>query len=358
MKKYILIISMMMFFASCTEHKNDKANNTTEKKSASFQTIELDKSALTSLIKLPGQLSAFEEVSIFPKVNGYVKSVTVDIGSKVHAGQLLMVLEAPELVQAALQAKEKYARAKSDYAIDKDRYQRLLEASKTAGAISPLDLSSAQNKMQADSSLANAEKANWQMQETMLSYLNVTAAFDGIITERNVHPGALVSNSEKDKPMLELKQYAHLRLQVDIPETMATQLKDKDTVSFYVNALPGKKMTATISRKSMNISSQLHSERIEMDVWNKDGLLSPGMYADVLLYSKGNAMSFIVPKSAVITSTERKYVLVIKDGKTVKVDVSTGNETADQIEIFGNLNKGEKIIINATDEIKEGVAVS
>ena len=301
---------------------------------------------------------AFQEVSIFPKVNGYVKSVNVDIGSKVHAGQLLMTLEAPELVQASLQAKERYAKSRSDYAIDKDRYQRLLLASQTAGAVSPLDISSAQNKMQADSSLTNAEKANWQMQETMLSYLNVTAPFGGIITERNVHPGALISNASKDKPMLELKQNEHLRLEVDIPETIAAQLMENDTVSFYVNALPGKKMVAHISRKSMNVSAQLHSEKIEIDVFNKDGVLTPGMYADVLLYTKGNMMAFTVPKNAVVTSTERKFVIVIRNGKTVKVDVSTGNETAEKIEVFGKIEAGEKIIINANDEIKDGIDVT
>ncbi len=358
MKKYISIVTIILIFASCAQEKNEKQKDTNEKTVAQFQTTLLEKSALSTMIKLPGQLAAFEEVSIFPKVNGYVKSVNVDIGSKVHAGQLLMVLEAPELVQASLQAKERYARAKSDFAIDKDRYQRLSEASKTAGAVSPLDISSAQNKMQADSSLTNAEKANWQMQETMLSYLNVTAPFDGIVTERNVHPGALVSNATKDKPMLELKQISHLRLQVDIPETIAAQLKEKDTVSFYVNALPGKKMMAQISRKAMNISSQLHSERIEMDVWNKDGVLSPGMYADVILNSKGNVQAFTIPKSAVVTSTERKYILVIRNGKTIKVDISTGNETTDKIEIFGKVEIGEKIITNANDEIKEGIQVN
>ena len=357
MKKIITIVTIIFIIMSCSQQNDEKKQSDTKKATVQFQTTIIEKAGLTTMIKLPGQLVAFQEVSIFPKVNGYVKSVNVDIGSKVHAGQLLMTLEAPELIQAALQAKERYARSKSDYAIDKDRYQRLMLASQTAGAVSPLDISSAQNKMQADSSLTNAEKANWQMHETMLSYLNVIAPFDGIISERNVHPGALVSNASKDKPMLELKQNQHLRLQVDIPETIASQLKENDTVSFYVNALPGKKMVAHISRKSMNISSQLHSEKIEMDIWNKDQVLSPGMYADVLLYSKGNATAFIVPKNTVVTSTERKFVIVIRNGKTVKVDVTTGNETIDKIEVFGNIEAGEKVIINANDEIKEGIEV-
>ena len=135
------------------------------------------------MIKLPGQLAAYQEVSIFPKVNGYVKDVKVDIGSHVKKGQLLMTLEAPELEQSTMQAKEKYARTKADLSIDREHYNRLLEASQTPGAISPLDLSFVKSKMESDSAVSNAAKSNWQMQQTMEAYLVVTAPFNGVITD-------------------------------------------------------------------------------------------------------------------------------------------------------------------------------
>ncbi len=117
-------------------------------------------------------------MSIFPKVNGYVKDVKVDIGSHVKRGQLLMTLEAPELEQSTMQAKEKYARTKADLSIDREHYNRLLEASQNTRAISPLDLSFVKSKMESDSAVSNAAKSNWQMQETMQAYLIVTAPFD------------------------------------------------------------------------------------------------------------------------------------------------------------------------------------
>jgi len=157
--------------------------------------------------------------------------------------------------------------------------------------------------------------------------------------------------------MLELKQVAHLRLQVDVPETFAGVLKDKDTISFYPAALPGKKMTGYISRKSMNVNMQYRTERIEIDVWNKDGVLSPGMYADIVLTTKGNRNALSVPASAVVTSTERKYILIVRDGKARKVDVSTGNETDGKIEIFGQVKPGDEVIAHANDEIKDGSIV-
>ncbi len=353
MKYYILLTGILLFVISCSSNKaeNNKPADTSTNSEYKLATIE--KGGVATTVKLPAQLAAYQEVSIFPKVNGYVKSVQVDIGSKVAAGSLLMVLEAPELVQSAMQAKEKYARSKADYSIDKEHYMRLLQASGTAGAISPLDLSTIRAKMEADSAVSNAENANWQMQQTMLGYLQVRAPFAGVITERNVHPGALVSAAEKDKPMLELKDIAHLRLQADIPENIAGNLAVNDTMSFFVSAFPGRKMIGTITRKSGNINPRFRSERIEIDVVNKDGLLSPGMFADVVVYPKGSSSSLYVPKTAVVISTERKYVLVKGADKIRKVDVSTGNQTMDKIEIYGDVRAGEKVIAIANDEIKE-----
>jgi multidrug efflux pump subunit AcrA (membrane-fusion protein) len=154
--------------------------------------------------------------------------------------------------------------------------------------------------------------------------------------------------------MLELKQISHLRLQVDVPENLSGTMKTGDTISFFTSALPGKKITGHISRKSMNVNAQFRSERVEADVMNADEMLSPGMYADVVIYSKGNASGFTIPRSCVITSTERKYVLAVRSGKIVKTDVTTGNEDGNKIEVFGNLVITDSLIVNASDEIKEG----
>ncbi len=346
---------LVMLFSNCHSAKPEKTKDGETDRKPHYALSVIQTTGPSSIIKLPGQLAAYQEVSIFPKVNGYVKNVQVDIGSKVHQGQLLMILEAPELAQSTMQAKEKYARTKADLSIDREHYNRLLEASQTPGAVSPLDLSFVKSKLESDSAVSNAAKSNWQMQETMQAYLVVTAPFSGVITERNVHPGALVSAESKDsKPMLELKEISRLRLQVDIPENLSGSLKVNDTISFYTSALPGKKITAHISRKSMNVNAQFRSERVEADVLNMDELLSPGMYADVVMYAKGNVSGFRVPKSAVITSTEQKYVLLVKSGRIVKVDVTSGNETGHSTEVFGNLTKGDSVITEANDEIREG----
>ncbi len=263
-----------------------------------------------------------------------------------------MTLEAPEMLEQTIGAKEKYLQSQSNFAIAKERYQRLAVASATAGAISPYDLSSAKSTMQADSALSNAQKMAWQMQETVQGYLNVTAPFDGVITQRNVHPGALVNAVDKSTPMLELKTIKHLRLQVQVPEDMAASLKEKDSIYFTTSAMPGARFAGIVSRKSMNIQSQLRSELIEADIDNRDAKLSPGMYADVMLSSNGSANAFIVPKMAVLTTTEGKYILV-KNGenKLQKINVTTGNQSENKVEVFGDVQAGEQVIANPDESM-------
>ncbi len=359
MNKQTLIVFLMALFLEWGCSDNKAAENKQSAPAApKYMLAKATPTPVEQVVKLPAQLAAYQEVSIFPKVNGYVKSVLVDIGTPVREGQLLMVLEAPELEQATAGAREKFARTQSDYTISRENYERLKQAAQTPGAISPMDLATAKAKTEADSALSNSERSNWQMQQTMMGYLKVMAPFKGVITQRNVHPGALVSAQTRDsKPMLELKEADHLRLQIDIPENIAASLRNDDTLSFYLSAYPGRRMTGRIARKAMNINMQYRTERVELDVPNKDAALAPGMYADVLFDSKGNPHALSVPKSAVVTSTERKYVIVVRDRKTVKVDVSTGNESSSRIEVSGNIQPGETVIANANDEIKEGLAV-
>jgi RND family efflux transporter MFP subunit len=141
---------------------------------------------------------------------------------------------------------------------------------------------------------------------------------------------------------------------VDIPESVSGRLKDGDTLQFTMSALPGQFFSGTVSRRAMNIDAKYRVENIQVDVINKKEQLKPGMYADVMIHMSGNPNSVVVPKSAVVTSTVRQYVLGIKNNMITKVDVTTGNETIDKIEVFGDLHPGDHVIENANDEINEG----
>jgi RND family efflux transporter MFP subunit len=278
------------------------------------------------------------------------------MGSKVKQGQVLMIMEAPEVVQNSASAFEKFNRAQAAYIDSRDNYFRLLKTSETKGAVSPNDLQMAQSKMQSDSAWSRSEKANWQAMESMKDYLIVKAPFEGTITQRNIHPGALVTIGNKGdaKPMLELQEITKLRLQVNVPETYATQLGSNQTVSFTVEGLPGKTFNGTIARQANSVDAHYRNESIEVDVMNSDNILMPGMYAEVLIPMQGHANAYIVPQSSVITSTERKFVVKVMDCKANIIDVQTGNEGSGMIEMFGNLSIGDSVIVNAGEEIKQG----
>jgi RND family efflux transporter MFP subunit len=311
--------------------------------------------ALQNTLRLPAQFSPYEFVSIYPKVTGYIKNLYVDIGSDVKEGQVIMELEAPEIEQNDLAAYERYSKALASLNASKDSYYRLVVASQTVGAVSPNDLQTAKSKMQSDSDFCNSEYENWKAMETLKDYLIVRAPFDGRITQRNIHPGALVTvgNKMDGTPMLELQQISKLRLQVKVPETFAPQLAVNQKISFVVEALPGRVFTGTISRQANSLDEKYRSEAVELDVLNTDKTFMPGMYAEVLLPMAGHPNACIVPQTSVVTSTEKKYIIVVKNHKANIVDVSTGNENNGMIEVFGDIMPNDSVIVNAADDIKQ-----
>jgi membrane fusion protein (multidrug efflux system) len=352
--KYKFQIAMVLLatLASCG-HEEKKP--VAAARAPQYKMMTLTEGRISSTVQLPGVLDAFQFVQLYPKLSGFVKEVHVDRGSVVKAGQSLIRLEAPEIEEHVAEAKLKYMQANAMYLNSKDRYQRLLETSKTPGTIAAYDLSAAQNKMQADAATAQGEQAAYKAQQDMQAYLNVNAPFNGVITERNVHPGALVGpGTQGAKPMLVLQQQSKLRLVVNIPEQYSAQVKNGDVVHFKINAQPGQDFKGTVSRSSGNLSSNFRSETIEVDVPNTDNTFKPGMYAEVVLPVGGSVNAYVVPKSAVVTTTEHKYVIVNNNGDAHMVDVTQGNEHGDSTEVFGALHTGDVVLTNGSYQVKAG----
>lgn len=356
----IILLLISVFAISCssrntpvdiTKQQADK----TQQQDKSSELTAITQRPLSSYIQLPGLFKPFEEVNIYPKANGFVKNVFVDRGSKVKKGDILITLDAPEINQQVITAKAEEAKQIEIFLDSKDKYQRLLQASKTPGAVAPYELMNAAAKMQSDSESYNAAKANVAAFNATQDYLVVRAPFDGVITERNVHPGALVGPAEKNSqlPMLVLQQENKLRLVVNIPETAAVNIDNKKEASFELDALPGKKFTAPISRSAGSISEDMRSETVEIDVSNND-LIKPGMYAEVKIPLTSSAQSYIVPASAVVNATTGNYIVAVAPDKTKKIiTVQTGMNMQDSIEIFGNVEGVTEILKHPSAETSE-----
>lgn len=347
------VISISIYACSGNQKPVDLVKKDENAKSQHQIGIVTEK-ALSASSHLPGQLKPFNEVYLFPKLNGFVKKIYVDRGSIVKKGQLLITLEAPEMQSQYQAANSRYLQTQETAAASKEKYQRLKEASREPGSVSPLELDNASARMKADQAIAASERSNVASVRTMQNYLNITAPFDGVIVQRNVSPGALVAPGKAtDQPMLVLQNIKKLRLEVFIPEDYVDKVDLSKPVTFTFNALPGQQRKAKISR-SADALGNMRSEAIEIDVLNPDNQLKPGMYAEVQIPMVSGTKSLLIPSSAIVRSTEHKYVVTVQNGKAHLIDVKEGLASNDSTQVFGNIKSGEKIIINAGDNIEEG----
>jgi RND family efflux transporter MFP subunit len=360
--KYIVTIVLLAsvgLFACSNKKQKDEIAQTEKQESAmdtpSVTVIPIKKGILNSTITVPGELMPFQEVDLYAKINSYVKKLYADIGSEVHTGQLLATLEAPELNSQLAAAQSRVKQQEAVYYASKATYDRLLNTSKTPGTVSENDLEQAEAKKNSDLANVDAAKADYKSIQANIGYLQIRAPFDGVVSARNVNLGAYVGGS--GQPIFVIQEQNKMRLVISVPELYTGGLSNRDVVSFSVKALPNKKFKAQVKRLAGALDEKLRAERLEMDVYNKDKKLLPGMYADVELPIPSRDSTFIVPKTAVVVSTEKVFVIKVVDNKAQWVDVRKGFQAGDNMEVYGDLNPGDKLVDRATDEIRDGQPV-
>lgn len=320
------------------------------------EVIALERGQLSTSLQLPGELTAFQTVDLYAKENSYVRKLNADIGTEVKEGQLLASLDAPELNSRLAAAASRLKSQEALYTASNALYKRLYETSKTPGTISPNDLEQAEARRDADMAQLEAAKASYKEVAIIRDYLEIRAPFSGVVTARNVNTGAYVGPAGKGSalPLFTVQTQQHLRLAVAIPEAWTSFVEKQNAVKFQVKALPGRIFTAKIIRQAGALDDKLRAERVEMDVINSDRKLLPGMIAEVNIPLPGKDSTFIVPKSAVVTSSERVFVIRIENGKSVWVDVQKGREADGKTEIFGALQPGDQLVKTGSEEIRNG----
>ncbi|HEY7188558.1 MAG TPA: efflux RND transporter periplasmic adaptor subunit [Vicinamibacterales bacterium] len=325
-------------------------------------------------LSMPGQLDPYETVAVYPKVTGFVKSIRVDRGSRVRVGEVMAELEAPELVSQRAEAQSKLQAAEAQLAVAKSKadadastYDRLKAASATPGVVAGNDLVLAQKSVEADQSqiaaaqqTAEAARQALKAITQMEGYLRVTAPFDGVVTERNVHPGTLVgpnSGPAATTPMVRVVDNDRLRLAVPVPEAYTAGIIPGSTMTFSVPSYPGQTFSGTVARIAQAVDTKTRTMAVELDVSNRDGRLAPGTFCQVKWPVRRPAPSLFVPSDSVGSTTDRTFVVRVRNGKTEWVDVKTGLASGALIEIFGDLHAGDIVALRGTDEIKPGAEV-
>lgn len=316
-------------------------------------------------VVLPGELKAWNRTTIVAKVKGYVGTVNADRGTRVKKGQLLATLEAPEIVAELNQAKAHVASAEAGVIEQtaKQRastmtYRRIVETSKTEGAVSANELEVAYARMTSDSALARAAQQNLEAararfvsQQQRVQYLQVRAPFDGIITERDVSPGDLVGDT---RPLFLLEDRSRLRVTVAIPENLSNSLDENSTITFTVQAVPDKTYHATFARSANTLEERNRSMLAEFDFVNAEEQLKAGMYAEVRLPIMRSEATLFVPATSLIHSTEGVFLVRVDNETAAWVAVQKGNSLDSLVEVFGPVKEGEKIVKFASEELRNG----
>lgn len=325
---------------------------------------------ISRIIELPGEFQPFQSVSVHAKIRGYVDKVLVDRGSSVKQGQLLAVLAAPEMQAQLAEAESKVRAAESDrlqaeaqLAAVQSTYDRLKKAAETPGVISGNELIQAQKQVEATEALVQSKRqagiaveATVRAEKDMEAYLRITAPFDGVVTDRLVHPGALVGPAS-DPVLLVIQEISHLRLVVAVPEENIGGIVRGVRVEFRVAAYPGRTYSGTLARIAHALDQKSRTMAVELDVFNRDGSLSPGMYPSVKWPVRGSRPALQVPKTSVVTTTERTFVIRNQGGRAEWVNVVKGTSDGDLMEVSGNLQAGDMVVRRATDEIREGTPI-
>lgn len=304
---------------------------------------------LDETVHLPGELQPYLNVDLYPKVTGIVQWIGVDRGSQVTQGQVLVRLMAPEL---SAQRAEAEAKLRSD----EITHERLTMAAATPGVVAPNDLEITKRTVEAD-------RARVRSLKDMENYLVITAPFDGVVTTRNVHPGALVGpagggGAGANPPLIRLEHTAHLRLTVPVPEPYTGEIVPGQDVKFSVPAFPGQTFHGTISRVAHSVDMKTRTMPVEMDVENVSGLLAPGMFPEVEWPVRRSAPTLFVPAKAVVTTTEFTFVIRVRQDTAEWVRVQKGQGVGDLIEVFGDLHVGDAIVARGTDELRAGTKVT
>ncbi|PYT73729.1 MAG: efflux RND transporter periplasmic adaptor subunit [Acidobacteria bacterium] len=372
----LILCTTLSFCASCgTNSGSSTSAQGTASPTPTVEVAKVTSKKLSIATRLPGELQAYEAVAVFPKVTAYVDSISVDRGSRVKAGQLMARLVAPEVAaqraeaQSKLQAAEaQRAEADAKLASDQSTYERLKSASATPGVVAANDLEIAQKAAEADRARLEALRESAEAAKSALKsiteiegYLQLRAPFDGIVTERNVHPGSLVgpatSSSGAAMPMVHVEKTARLRLVVPVPEKYATGINVGSKVDFSVPAFPSQTFAGTIARIAHSVDVKTRTMPVELDVNNADGRLSSGMFPEVLWPVRRTEPTLFVPTSAVARTTEATFVIRIRGGNTEWVNVQTGELDGKSIEVFGGLREGDEVAVRGTDELRAGTHV-
>src|SRR5256885_1703514 len=286
-------------------------------------------------IILPGNVQPFISSPIYARTNGYLRKWNVDIGAHVKKGQLLAVIETPEVDQQLQQSLSNLNTAKANLALaetTKNRYEGLLKSN----AVSQQDVDNAVGTYNANKAIVEASQANVKQLQALQSFEKIYAPFDGVVTARNTDVGDLINSGSSGgvkTDLFHIAQPGKLRVYVNVPEEYSRGVKVGMTADLSLAEFPGRRFRGKLVRTADAITVTTRTLLVEIDVDNPTGTLLTGSYAEVHLAVPAQSSTLLLPVNTLLFRSEGLRVGVVKDGKVALTPVTPGHDFGNQIEI-------------------------
>jgi RND family efflux transporter MFP subunit len=334
---------------------------TAETAAPSVAVVQPKQAALAQEIILPGNIQPFISSPVYARTDGYLKKWYFDIGAHVKAGQLLAIIQAPEIDEQLSQASSTLATAQANLKlaeITRQRYEPLLQKH----AVSQQDVDNAVGTYNANKAIVDADAANVRHYEALVSFEKVYAPFDGVITARNTDIGDLInagSNSAPKTDLFQIAQTATLRVYVNVPEEYSRRIKPGETIAdIELAEFPGQKFPGKVVRTSEAINGTTRTLLTEIDLRNPGNALLTGSYAEVHLHAAAQSPTFLLPVNSLIFRSDHLQVGVVRNGKVVLADLTPGHDFGSDIEIVAGLKADDQVVVNPPDSLVSGQQVN
>ena len=310
-------------------------------------------------LALPGNVEAFTDTPIYSRTNGYLEKWYFDIGAHVHKGDLLAVVETPEIDQQLNQSRAELERmqANADLAgVTSNRWQVLL----SKHAVSQQEADQTRSNYIAAQAAVDASRANVHRLEQLQSYERIIAPFDGVITERNTDIGDLIdagSGTSNPRELFHLDASNRLRVYVSIPEVDSDSIHDGDEATLTQDANPNLKITGRIVRNAEAINQSTRTLRVEVDLDNSKGLLRPGAFVFVHFHLPPMSGSVTIPSNTLLFQTEGLRVGVVRNNHVQLVPITIGQDFGNAVEVTSGLTPADEVILDPSDSLASGMEV-
>ena len=312
-------------------------------------------------IILPGNIQPFISSPIYARTDGYLKKWYFDIGAHVKAGELLALIQSPEIDEQLAQARSTLATAQANLQlaqITSERYQGLLQKH----AVSQQDVDNAVGAYTANKAIVDADTASVRHYEALVSFEKIYAPFDGVITARNTDIGDLINAGSSSAPKTDLFHIAQtgtVRVYVNVPQEYSRGIKPGKTLADIVLAeFPGRKFPGKVVRTSESINGTTRTLLTEIDLANSGNALLTGSYTEVHLHVAAANHTFLIPVNTLIFRSEQLQVGVVKNGKVVLTDLTAGHDFGTEIEVVHGLKASDRVVVNPPDSLVSGQEVN